>query len=181
MSYLTSAAEIRAAAGAVVYLTLICLLSRGVAAAVRDSAVVIWLVLGLLYLIPVAASLVSKATLARRLQQIRPLSADLDGSGHDRGEEPAARPVAGARRVALWTAGALFLGALVLKYRDALRPAWDSPHVRKHVSERDLNPHGFACGVAHMAQTKKQITAGQRHGFVSEGWLHQNAYPAYRS
>ena len=49
---LTSGADIRAAAGAVVYLTLIALLSLGVAAAVRDSAAAIGLVLGLLYLLP---------------------------------------------------------------------------------------------------------------------------------
>jgi ABC-2 type transport system permease protein len=75
---LTAGADIRGAVGAVVYLALIALLSLEVAAAVRDSAAAIGLVLGVLYLVPIAASLVSDATLARRLQQIGPLSAGLD-------------------------------------------------------------------------------------------------------
>jgi ABC-2 type transport system permease protein len=74
----TAGADIRGAAGAVLYLTLIALLSFGVAAAVRDSAVAIGLVLGVLYLFPILASLVSDATLARHLEQIGPLSAGLD-------------------------------------------------------------------------------------------------------
>ena len=45
---LTPSADLRAAAGAVVHLTLIALLALGVAAAVRDSAAAIGLVLGLL-------------------------------------------------------------------------------------------------------------------------------------
>ena len=53
---LTSGADIRAAVGAVLYPTLIALLSLGVAAAVRDSAAAIGLVLGLLYLFPIAAA-----------------------------------------------------------------------------------------------------------------------------
>jgi ABC-2 type transport system permease protein len=53
---LTSATDLRAAAGAVLYLTLIALLSLGLAAAVRDSAVAIGLVLGVLYLFPLAAA-----------------------------------------------------------------------------------------------------------------------------
>ena len=60
---LTAGADIRAAAGTVVYLTLIALLSLGVAAAVRDSAAAIGLVLGLLYLFPIAAAVISDATI----------------------------------------------------------------------------------------------------------------------
>ena len=52
---LTSATDLRAAVGAVLYLTLIALLSLGLAAAVRDSAAAIGLVLGVLYLFPIAA------------------------------------------------------------------------------------------------------------------------------
>ncbi len=60
----------RAAAGAVLYLTLIALLSLGLAAAVRDSAAAIGLVLGVLYLFPVAAAVISNPPLARHLDQI---------------------------------------------------------------------------------------------------------------
>ena len=116
---LTTGTDIRAAAGAVVYLTLIALLSLGVATAVRDSAVAIGLVLGLLYLFPIAASLVSDATLARRLQQIGPLSAGLDAQATIGVKTLPLTPWQGLGVVALWTAGALLLGALALKSRDA--------------------------------------------------------------
>jgi ABC-2 type transport system permease protein len=116
---LTAGADFRAAAGAVVYLTLIALLSLGVTAAVRDSAAAIGLVLGLLYLFPVLASLVSDATLARRLQQIGPLSAGLDVQATTGVNSLPLTPWRGLGVVALWTAGALLPGALALKFRDA--------------------------------------------------------------
>ncbi len=116
---LTAGADLRAAAGAVVYLTLIALLALGVAAAVRDSAAAIGLVLGLLYLFPIIASLVSDATLARRLQQIGPLSAGLDVQATTGVNSLPLTPWQGLGVVALWTVGALLLGALVLKFRDA--------------------------------------------------------------
>ena len=52
---LTAGADLRAVVGAVLYLTLIALLSLGVATAVRDSAAAIGLVLGVLYLFPIVA------------------------------------------------------------------------------------------------------------------------------
>jgi len=116
---LTAGADIRAAAGAVLYLTLIVLLSLGVAAAVRDSAVAIGLVLGLLFLFPIVASVVSDATLARRLQQIGPLSAGLDVQATIGVKALPLTPWQGLGVVALWTAGPLLLGALALKFRDA--------------------------------------------------------------
>src|SRR5580704_7783322 len=118
-TYSKRGADIRAAAGAVLYLTLIALLSLGVAAAVRDSAAAIGLVLGLLYLFPVVASLVSGATLARRMQQIGPLSAGLDVQATIGVKSLSLTPWQGLGVVALWTVGALLLGALVLKFRDA--------------------------------------------------------------
>src|SRR4029077_14710400 len=75
---LASATDFRAAVGAVLYLTLIALLSLGLAAAVRDSAAAIGLVLGMLYLCPLAADVVSNPTLPRHLDQIGPLPAGLD-------------------------------------------------------------------------------------------------------
>jgi ABC-2 type transport system permease protein len=63
---------LRAAVGAALYLTLIGLLSLGLAAAIRDSAVAIGLVLGVLYLFPLAAAVVSNPPLARHLDQIGP-------------------------------------------------------------------------------------------------------------
>jgi len=116
---LTSATDFRAAAGAVLYLTLIVLLSLGAAAAVRDSAAAIGLVLGVLYLFPITASLVSDATLARHLEQIGPLSAGLDAQATIGVKGLPLTPGQGLGVVALWTLGALLLGALVLKLRDA--------------------------------------------------------------
>ena len=116
---LTAGAELRVAAGAVVYLTLIALLALGVAAAVRDFAAAIGLVLGLLYLFPIIASLVSDATLARRLQQIGPLSAGLDVQATTGVKALPLTPWQGLGVVALWTAGDLLLDALALKLRDA--------------------------------------------------------------
>jgi ABC-2 type transport system permease protein len=75
---LTSATGVRAAVGAILYLPLVALLSLGLAAAVRDSAAAVGLVLGVLYLFPIAASAVSDPPLSRHLQQIGPLSAGQD-------------------------------------------------------------------------------------------------------
>jgi ABC-2 type transport system permease protein len=50
---------LRAAAGSVLYLALIALLSLGAAAAVRDSAAAVGVVLGLLYLFPIIAAVVT--------------------------------------------------------------------------------------------------------------------------
>ena len=50
----------------------------GLAAAVRDAAAAIGLVLGVLYLFPIAAAVVSSPALARHLEQIGPLPAGLD-------------------------------------------------------------------------------------------------------
>jgi ABC-2 type transport system permease protein len=116
---LTAGADIRAAAGTVLYLTLIALLSLGVTTAVRDSAVAIGLVLGLLYLFPIASALVSDATLARRLQQIGPLPAGLDVQTTIGVKSLPLAPWQGLGVVALWAVGALLLGALALKFRDA--------------------------------------------------------------
>ena len=116
---LTSGADIRATAGTVVYLTFIALLGLGVAAAVRDSEAAVGLVLGLLYLFPIAAAVISDATVSRHLQQIGPLSAGLDAQATTGVNSLPLTPWQGLGVVALWTAGALLLGALVLKFRDA--------------------------------------------------------------
>ena len=116
---LTSATDFRAAAGAVLYLTLIALLSLGVAAVVRDSAAAIGLVLGVLYLFPLAAHVVSSPALARHLDQIGPLPAGLDAQATTGLQGLPLTPWQGLGVVALWAAGALLLGALALKFRDA--------------------------------------------------------------
>jgi ABC-2 type transport system permease protein len=116
---LTSASDLRAAVGTVWYLTLIALLSLGLAAAVRDSAAAIGLVLGLLYLFPIAAHVVSNPVLTRHLDQIGPLPAGLDAQATTGINRLPLTPWQGLGVVALWTAGGLLLGALALKSRDA--------------------------------------------------------------
>ena len=69
---------LRAAAGSVLYLALIALLGLGVASAVRDSAVAIGIVLGLLYLFPIVAAVVSDPHVQRHLQQVAPMTAGLE-------------------------------------------------------------------------------------------------------
>ena len=65
---------LRAAAGSVLYLALIALLSLGVATAVRDSAAAIGVVLGLLYLVPIIAAVLGSPSWHRHLQQIAPMT-----------------------------------------------------------------------------------------------------------
>ena len=61
---LADGAVLRAAAGSVLYLALIALLSLGIATAVRDSAAAIGVVLGLLYLFPILGQVVTDPHLA---------------------------------------------------------------------------------------------------------------------
>ena len=89
---------LRAAAGSVLYLALIALLSLGIAAAVRDSAVSIGVVLGLLYLFPLVASVIGNPTWQRHLDQISPMTAGLYIQATTNLRVAAAHPLAGPRR-----------------------------------------------------------------------------------
>jgi ABC-2 type transport system permease protein len=110
---------LRAAVGSVLYLVLIGLLGIGIAAAVRDSAAAIGIVLGLLYLFPVVAAVVSDQDWFERLQRIGPMAAGLAVRATvDIGSRPIA-PWAGLGVLAAWAAGALVAGGLVLRLRDA--------------------------------------------------------------
>jgi ABC-2 type transport system permease protein len=115
---LASGADLRAAAGSVLYLALIALLALGVATAVRDSAVSIGLVLGLLYLFPVIASALNPHW-SRQLRQIGPMSAGLSIQATADLRALPLTPWQGLGVLALWAAGALIAGGLVLRLRDA--------------------------------------------------------------
>jgi ABC-2 type transport system permease protein len=115
---LTNGPDLRAAAGTAVYLALIALLALGVAAAVRDSAVSIGLVLALLYLFPVIASALNPHW-SRHLQQIGPMSAGLTIQATADLRGLPLTPWQGLGVLALWAAGALIIGGLVLRLRDA--------------------------------------------------------------
>jgi ABC-2 type transport system permease protein len=110
--------DLRAAVGSAVYLALIALLALGVATAVRDSAVSIGLVLALLYLFPVIASALNPHW-SRHLQQIGPMSAGLSIQATADLRSLPLTPWQGLGVLALWAAGALLVGGLALRLRDA--------------------------------------------------------------
>jgi ABC-2 type transport system permease protein len=115
---LASGPDLRAAAGSVLYLALIALLALGIAAAVRDSAVSIGVVLGLLYLFPAVAGALSPHW-SRFLQQVGPMSAGLSIQATAGLRGLPLSPWQGLGVLALWAAAALIAGALVLRLRDA--------------------------------------------------------------
>jgi ABC-2 type transport system permease protein len=110
---------LRAACGSVLYLALIALLSLGAAAALREAAAAIGAVLGLLYLIPVIAFAAGNAALSRHLQQIGPMTAGLAIQATTGRSTLPISPWAGLGVLAAWAAGALVLGGLLLRMRDA--------------------------------------------------------------
>jgi ABC-2 type transport system permease protein len=109
---------LRSAAGTVLYLALIALLSLGVATAVRDSAAAIGVVLGLLYLIPIIAT-VAGPHWQRHLQQIAPMTAGLAIQATTGLRNLPISPWAGLGVLAAWAAAALLAGGLLLRLRDA--------------------------------------------------------------
>ena len=109
---------LRAAAGSVLYLALIALLSLGIAAAVREPAVAIGIVLSLLYLAPIIAPLLDQHW-HRHLDQIAPSTAGLTVQATSGLRELPISPWAGLGVLAAWAAGALLLGGLLLRLRDA--------------------------------------------------------------
>ena len=110
---------LRATAGSVLYLALVGLLSLGAAAAVRDPAVAIGLVLGVLYLLPIVAAVVSNATVQRHLLQAAPMTAGLDIQATTGLRSLPLAPWQGLAVLAAWAAGALLAGGLLLRVRDA--------------------------------------------------------------
>ena len=110
---------LRAAAGSVLYLGLIALLSLGVAAAVRDSAVAIGVVLALLFLFPILSSVITNPGLHRHLEQLSPMTAGLYIQATTNLRSLPLTPWQGLGVLAAWAAGAMLAGALLLRFRDA--------------------------------------------------------------
>jgi ABC-2 type transport system permease protein len=111
--------DLRAAAGTVLYLALIALFAFGITTAVRDAAVGIGLVLGLLYLFPVVTGVIPGQTLARHLEQASPMLAGLYIQVTAGVHGLPLAPWQGLGVTALWACGALILGGTVLRLRDA--------------------------------------------------------------
>ena len=110
---------LRATVGSVLYLALIALLSLGIATLVRDSAVAIGLVLGLLFLFPIVTALITDQTLQRHLEQIAPMTAGLEIQATMSLRSLPLSPWVGLGVLAAWAAGALLAGGLLLRFRDA--------------------------------------------------------------
>jgi ABC-2 type transport system permease protein len=110
---------LRATAGSVLYLALIALLSLGAAVAVRDAAVAIGAVLGLLYLVPIVAAVVSDPDVQRHLLQAAPMTAGLDIQATTGLRGLPLSPWQGLAVLAAWAAGTLLAGGLLFRFRDA--------------------------------------------------------------
>lgn len=110
---------LRAAAGSVVYLVLIALLSLGVATAVRDSATAVGLVFGLLYVLSILPFMVSDPVWQRFLWRLSPMNAGLAVQWTTHLSDLPLSPWAGIGALAAWTAAALFAAVLTLNRRDA--------------------------------------------------------------
>jgi ABC-2 type transport system permease protein len=116
---LTNWLTLRAAAGSVLYLVLIALLSLGIAAVVRDSAASIGVVLGLLYLFPIFTDLVTDPAWQRHLEQISPMTAGLAIQATTNLRGLPIEPWAGLGVLAAWAAATLLAGGLFFRLRDA--------------------------------------------------------------
>ena len=116
---LDSATMLRVAFGSMLYLALIGLLSLGIATAVRDAAVAIGLVLALMFVFPILVAFIHNAPLQRHLEQIAPMLAGMAIQNTVNVASQPLSPWAGLGVLALWAAGALILGWVVLLRRDA--------------------------------------------------------------
>jgi ABC-2 type transport system permease protein len=116
---ITDGPVLRAASGSVLYLVLIGLFSIGIAFLVRDSALAIGVVLGLLYVLPIVATVIADPDWYRRLQQIAPMTAGLAVQATVNVAAQPITPWAGLGVLAAWAFGALLLGGVVVRLRDA--------------------------------------------------------------
>jgi ABC-2 type transport system permease protein len=115
---LANGSVLRAAAGSVLYLTLIALLSLGLATAIRDSAVSIGVVLGLLYLFPIIAQAVGDPEWKRHLDQTSPMIAGMYIQATTDLRSLPLTPWQGLGVLAAWAAGAMLAGGLLLHLCD---------------------------------------------------------------
>jgi ABC-2 type transport system permease protein len=94
-------------------------LALGVAAVVRDTAVAIGAVLGLLFLFPILAGLATDPHWQRRLQQIGPMPAGLAIQATTELKSLPIGPWAGLGVLAAWAFGFLLIGSVLFEWRDA--------------------------------------------------------------
>ena len=116
---LTDPETLRATAGSILYLTLIGLLSLGLATLIRDSALAVGVVLGVLYLFPILIQVVGDPDWKRRLEQIGPTSAGLGIQSTVDLQSLAISPWMGMGVLAAWATTAMVAAAVTLRWRDA--------------------------------------------------------------
>jgi ABC-2 type transport system permease protein len=117
---LAAGPTLRAAGGSVLYLALIALFSLGLATALRDSGASIAVMLGLLYVVPLLTDLGTlNPRWEHRLQEWGPMTAGLAIQATRDLKTLPIGPWPGLGVLALWTAGALLAGGLMLRLRDA--------------------------------------------------------------
>jgi ABC-2 type transport system permease protein len=110
---------LRAAAGTVLYLGLVALLSVGVGTAVRDSAGAIGTVLTLLYVFPLIATLVTDPQWHERLNKLAPMTAGLMIQATRDLQRLPLRPWSGLAVLATYAGAAMLLGVVLFATRDA--------------------------------------------------------------
>ena len=110
-------ATVRAAAGTVIYLALIALLSLGIATVLRDTATAIGAVFSLLFVPQILARIVGGAA-GRHIEQIAPMTAGLSVDATTRLQSLAIAPWAGIAVSAGWTAASLTTAVIILRLRD---------------------------------------------------------------
>lgn len=116
---LTDGPTLLAAAGSVLYLALIGLLSLGPALAVRDSASAIGIVLALLFVFPILARVVADPDWRRHLQQFAPMTAGLAVQSTVGTDRLPVGPWQGLGVLTLWAGAVLTAGGRSLRPRYA--------------------------------------------------------------
>jgi ABC-2 type transport system permease protein len=117
--WLSYGPALRAGCGSVLYLALIALLSLGIAALVRDSAVSIGAVLAILYLFPIILAFVTDPVWQHRLERWTPTNAGLTIQATTGLRNLAISPWGGLGVLAIWSGAALLAGGMMLRARDA--------------------------------------------------------------
>ncbi|MEV7978251.1 ABC transporter permease [Streptomyces sp. NPDC086519] len=116
---LTDGPTLRAAAGSVLHLALIGLLSLGLALVVRNSATATGIVLALLFVFPALAQMAADPDWQRHLQQVSPMTAGLAVQATVGVDRLPVGPWQGPGVPALWAVAALTAGGRLLRARDA--------------------------------------------------------------
>jgi ABC-2 type transport system permease protein len=109
---------VRAGVGSVLYLALIALLAAGIALIVRDTGGAIGAVLTVLFVVPLLASFAADEKWAHRLHRWGPMDAGLAVQVTRHLHTPDIGPWAGLGVLAMYAAGALLIGTVLLERRD---------------------------------------------------------------